>query len=293
MSATCVRCGKPMADGGPVCARPCAAELAEALTRAAGHAEDAWTVIARQARVGSGGGTRRPEPDPVTEEDLRRNPVNAFGWQASIERPLAGALRPEPGPADLGAFDRLRAVENTVGTWARDLGSDATGLSEACTWLTVHVGWLRAHPAAGEAFKELHDACRQLERLVDRPADKELVGMCDCGKVLYALPGRTVIQCRERTCGATWNVGESRAILREALREKLFTAAEAARFAAHWDDRESEPIRKLINKWAERGRLVPHGWVDDGPLFQFGEVLDRLAETPRRERAREAAEMGA
>lgn len=123
---TCVRCGRPTADG--YACHDDALRLAQALQSAAGHAEDAWTVIARQARVGRTGGARAAEPEPApTEEDLRRNAVTAFGWQASVERPTAGALRPEPGPADLGASDRLRAIGNTMTTWAR-LVAEATGM---------------------------------------------------------------------------------------------------------------------------------------------------------------------
>lgn len=125
MTATCIRCARPMADTAYACAG-CGRELAEVLRTAAGHAEDAWTVIARQARMGTTGGTRQPEPEPPAEEDLRRNRVKEFGWQASIERPPVGGLRPEPTPADLGALDRLHAVENTMTTWARALSEEGT-----------------------------------------------------------------------------------------------------------------------------------------------------------------------
>lgn len=278
---TCVACDRPTPDGNAC--TTCAQQLAQALRAAAGHAEDAWTVIARQARVGHGGSGRRPEPElGEPTEDRQRNPVTTFGWQASIERPAVGALRPEPTPADLGALDQLHAVQNAIGTWVRDLGSDFDTLTEAALWLAEQVGLLRHHPAAAEAFKELRDACRQLERLVDRPAERELVGMCDCGKVLYAAAGRTVVQCPQPTCKLVWNVAESRDILRDALRGKLFTAAEAGHFAAHWDERTSEQIRKLINKWAERARLTPHGTIGSDPIYLFGDVLDRLAESPPR-----------
>lgn len=293
MSTTCVRCGAP--TDAAVC-HPEALSLAETLRTAAGHAEDAWTVIARQARVGTAGGTRAPEPEPApTAEDLRRNPVTAFGWQASIERPLAGALRPEPGPADLGAFDRLRAVENTVGTWARDLDSWAEGLIEACLWLAEHVEILRTHPAAQEAFDELHDACRQLERLVDRPADKRLVGVCDCGKVLYAAGGRSVVQCPERTCEMKWDVGESRDILRRHLDDRLVTAGEAARLGQYLDgDRTQDQIRALISRWMRGAEpLIVRGEIRGERTYRFGDVVMRLARTPRRQqRLAEAANTG-
>lgn len=298
-------CGRPAPDG-PACTT-CARQLADTLRNAAGHAEDAWTVIARQTRYSTAGGTRTPEPEPAgVAADLRRNRVTEFGWAASVERPVAGGLRPEPVPADLGALDRLHAAENTITTWARILGADVAGLSAACMWLAEHVAELQHHPAAGEAFGQLHAACAQLERLVDRPpGGHRLVGMCDCGRTLYAPHGRDVVQCKP--CGAKWNVTESQAILLKHLDGRLVTVPEALDMAGWLDtDRTREQIRKLITGWTKRGQLAAHGtiWRDPTdaetrtdpeayqvavPLYRFGEIRARLADTPRRNREGAAA----
>lgn len=303
---TCAVCAKPLADGSVVCSAD-SRELAAALTAAAGHAEDAWTVIARQARYGTGGGVRAEPELSETVEDRRRNRVTAFGWAASIERPVAGGLRPEPLPVALGAADRYHAAENTITTWARDMDSDADSLAGAALWLAEHVEELRHHEAAGEAYDELTDACMLLERLVDRPGrgGDRLVGMCDCGKILYAPHGRDLVTCR--ACGQRWNVPESQAILLEHLDGKLVTTSEALDMAGWLDtDRTREQIRALIHAWAKRGQLAAHGYTwrdpteaelrDDPevgqvrvPLYRFGEVRARLAETPRRQRDGAAA----
>lgn len=305
-------CGRPVADG--YARHDCARRLAQTLTVAAGHAEDAWDVIARQARVGTAGGARRLEPEPPpAPEDLRRNPVTAFGWQASVERPIAGALRPEPTPVDLGASDRYAAVGNTMTTWARHVAEErndrpmahagANPIAHAARYLAVHADHMRGQPWAGEAFDELERACRQLERLVDRPADKELVGVCDCGKVLYAAHGRRFVTCPVATCQLQWEVENSRDILRDALRERLFTASECARLAAFWHERTQPQIRALITTWTrpDRHRLEARGWIPnddytgdgDEPTgwatYLLGDVLDLLAQTPRRERKTEGA----
>jgi hypothetical protein len=313
----CVCCSQPMADGAYACQK-CGRELAQALTEAAGHAEDAWTVIARETRYGTAGGARKAEPEPAAPaSDQRRNRVSEFGWAASIETPARGALRSGQIPPDLSASTSLADVGNVVTTWARHIcerrGAELparrpllgplcaafpcehtsceriqwrvppSDLGEAAAWLATQLGWLRKRPEAGEAFDELTDACRMLRRLVDRPvSDRRLVGVCDCGTTLYALPWQGVVECPDKRCGLRWDVEESRDILRDALRGKLFTAAEAAHLGAFWDERASEQIRKLINKWAERGRLIAHGQVDGAPTFLFGEVIDRLAESPRR-----------
>lgn len=301
MSAQCVRCRRPMPDTAYVCAAD-ARSLAEALTAAAGHAEDAWTVIARQARYGAGSRGGRDEPLPV----------------------------------DLTASAQLAAVENTIGTWARHVleesrwqpvagprcpvgaqcshGSCAeirrpwpmANLGAAAGWLAAHVHWLRMRPEAAEAFGQLTDACTQLERLVDRPSSgHRLVGMCDCGKILYAPHGRDVVQCK--ACGAKWNVTESQGILLRHLDGKLVTVPEALDMAGWLDvDRTREQIRKLVTGWAKTGQIAAHGQVFRDPTeaeiradpeaypvavptYRFGEIRAKLAATPRRNREGVAA----
>jgi hypothetical protein len=309
MTATpCPCCGTPTPDAY-VCQR-CGSALAGALREAAGHAEDAPTVVARLTRYGgAGGGARAAEPEAATVTPAnRRNPVTAFGWAASVERPRAGALIAEPMPYDPDAADRLDAITNTIGTWARDLGTDATNLAEAARWLADHVDWLRHGPAGAEAFTELHDACADLRRLVDSPATDRLVGVCDCSRVLYAMPWHTAVEC-PAPCGARWAVADGLAILRRHVDDRLFTAAEAAPLAVRLvsEERSTEQVRKLINKWGERGELAAKGGVWREPnaaelkkdrdhpmvaerLYRFGDVAERLARTQRREpRDREGA----
>lgn len=289
MSAPCVRCGQPMPDVAFVC-RPEASALAQRLREAFGHLEDAEAVITRQVRYGAGS---------------------------------RGGSDEAPGP-DLAAAARLARIENTIGTWTRHVleerqttipawtltvgPSCAQGwcghascreiryqprpseLAHACAWLASEVEtWLRMRPEADQAFAELESACDDLARLVDRPAETELVGMCDCGRTLYAVEGRTVIRCPQITCRLLWNVAESRDILRRALDAKAVTAGHAARLAQYLDtDRTQEQIRKLINSWSSRGQLLAEGETEDGePTFRFGDVAERLARTPRRA-AREA-----
>lgn len=287
-------CGRPVADG--YARHECALKLAQALTVAAGHAEDAEAVIARQTRYGAGsrgGSGQGLTPDPKRIARFGRIVEAVSGWADILVeetgrrprwRPYLGPLC---APAPPGDDER---------DWSRcDHDSCATARRrEALSTLALDAMWLarprqtdelRQHPAAGEAIATLHRACDDLARFVDRPADRDLVGMCDCGKVLYAAHGRTVVQCPQPTCKLVWNVDRSRDILRDALRGKLFTAAEAAHFAAHWDDRTSEQIRKLINKWNERGRIAAHGTIGSDPIYLFGDVLDRLAQSPPRRTA--------
>lgn len=302
----CVRCARPLADGAYVCA-PEAQGLAETLQTAAGHAEDAETVIARQARYGTGGsGTDEQlvfDPTASARYARFRNTISA--WQrAALEedirpplpwRPTTGPLCQPRSPGHHVPWQGHRCPHDSC-SGIRDR-TPPSPLGEACRWLAGNVEWLRHHPAAGEAFDELTKACEALARLVDRPSTgHRLVGMCDCGKILYAPRGRDVVKCL--VCGQRWNVAESQAILLGHLDGKLVTVPEALDMAGWLDvDRSREQIRKLCNKWVERGQVLAHGHVVDGDgnvraTYRFGEIRERLAETPRRA-AREAAEMGA
>lgn len=324
----CVRCERPTPDG--YACSTCASELAGALREASGHAEDAETVIARQTRYGSGGRGGSVVADPFEseiDEDPRRNPVTVFGWAASIERPAAGALRPGAFPANLAASRAYAVAENVITTWARHVDEEGggelparppiagpvcehecghvtcraiqrppapIGLGVITRWLARQIGWLRTRPEVREAFDELHDACSILVRLVDSPAGGDrLVGMCDCGRILYAPHGRDVVQCRASNCGAKWNVTESQQILRDALDQRLVTAAEAAHLGAYLDtDRSVKQIRRMVAMWVLRGRLAVCGTVPglpdkDGlptrlPTYRFGDIASLMAGATRR-----------
>lgn len=304
MSTPCIRCGA--ATDAYVC-HPEAQALADELLTAAGHAEDAEAVITRQTRYGSGsrGGSDEPMPGDLAAA-AKLGPIRNAAYTAAriVEdytrrtmpawRRAAGPLCETGGGCLHASCAALRVI------------NPPSALAQELEWLSGQTEALRRHPAADELFADLHSTCTALARLVDRPPDRDLVGMCDCGKVLYATAGRTVIQCPERTCKLVWHVERSREILRRALDDKLFTAAEAARFAVRLDsgDRSTEQVRKLITKWHGRGLVAARGHVvvqldelgEDGepktrhdPTFRFGDVVDRLAVTARRNREGAAA----
>jgi hypothetical protein len=278
-----------------------ALSLSQTLQTASGHAEDAEAVIARQARYGGGGSGGSGEPLPVDLTASARYAAIGGAITTWTRHVLDGrgvtlpAWRPVAGPPC-----RPRSPEHHV-YWqmhrcphqsCEAIRSQSTPgpIAQAAAWLATQVDWLRRQPEADEAFRELTAACEDLARLVDRPADKDLVGMCDCGKVLYAPRGKTVVACPVPTCRLTWNVEKSREILRKALDGKLVTAAEAARLGAYLDtDRNQQQIRKLINAWSVRTMVAAHGEIDGEPTFRFGDIADRLARTPRRTPRADAA----
>jgi hypothetical protein len=289
VSAECVRCGAP--TDATVC-RPDALSLAETLVAASGHAEDAEAVIARQTRHGTGGGAGSGDPlpyDPVASVRLGAVAMEVRFWTEDLRdgEPLPTWRRMTGPRCKIG----VRCPHSSCA--ALRVINPPSYLAQAFQWLSGQTEALRRHPAADEAFARLHAACADLERLNDGPADKELVGMCDCGKVLYAPRGKGVVTCPVPTCKLNWDVAKSREILRKALDERLVTAGEAAHLGAYLDtDRTQKQIRALVDAWARRSVITARGKVEgepdeDGqptfePTYRFGDIASRMAVTPRR-----------
>lgn len=312
MTASCVRCGRP--TDATVC-RPEAQTLAAELLTAAGHAEDAEAVITRQVRYGNSGprtGEERPIPSNLaasrrlaaaahtTETWLTRIQATPEPWRV-MTGPLCPPRRPgdEPRRGNRCAHTSCAAIRDRT---------PPSALAEGLQLLARHTDDLRRRPDAADGFTALERTCQDLAHLVDRPADnRHLVGVCNCGKILYAPWDWTVIQCRDRTCGAVWSLADGQDILMRHLDDKLMTGGEASRLAAYLDtSRTQDNIRKLIDRWAGRSLLLAHGYVmrepteaelkDDPnagpvavPTYRFGDIREQLAQTPRRNREGAAA----
>lgn len=203
-------------------------------------------------------------------------------------------------PINLAAGSRLDAVQNEITTWARHVADErglqppsatvaariASGpgdpLTTAARWLTGHLDWLRHRQEVVDAYRDIAAARRIIVGIVDRPGGRILVGACDCGTVLYAKATTAVVTCRNRTCGQSWQVAESRDILRQALDDKLMTAAQIAGLAVVADpDLDRQRVRRLVNVWGHRG--PDHGGVETrghdaggDPLYRFGDAMSRV-----------------
>jgi hypothetical protein len=284
----CDICGNP--TDGYVCPR-CTDETAHYLRHVVDLAAEVETNVARLARYATHDGRRAPQPDEdeqVTAEVNRSQPVTVFGFQASKERQLKNALRAEPLPVDLNASARAAYAFNDVMTWARAVEADRGHpipdvhvgehpAAVAAAYLLGELDWMRHQPFAAEAFDQLKAAGAVIRRIVDRPPDQEFVGVCDCGGYLYARRGASVVVCR---CSLRWKVQESRASLLDVLRDRLVTASEAATFGVlAFPDLQRERIRKLVQSWTREN--LPNPLIGqetpDGPVYSFGEILDRLS----------------
>ena len=301
MAAKCVRCGRP--TDAYVC-RPEAQALAAELATAAGHAEDAEAVLTGQVRYGGGsrGGNEDPMPNLAASVRLGRINTAVRFWTEDLRdgEPLPSWRRAAGPPCQDGA----RCPHASCA--ALRVVNPPSALAQGFAWLSGQMEALRQHPAADEAYGDLKRACEELARLIDRPPGKRLVGVCDCGRILYAADGWSVIRC-PKPCGAIWNVGDGQDILMRHLDDRLVTGSEAAKLAAYLDaDRTQDNIRKLIDALARRSQFIAHGYVmrdptdaelrDDPaagpvavPTYRFGDIREQLARTPRRNREGAAA----
>lgn len=302
--------------GDPTDATVCRGEissLAGYLRPVIAVAGEVETTVARLARYGARGGQAVQPAD----EDLgsgpanRAMPVTVFGWPASKEGRQRGALIETELPFHPGTAKRAYAAINTITTVARDIcetrgidvpmpGPVAGPLcrsgwgcnhptcdwirartvdhpaARAATFLLTQLEWIRHHPDAARFVDELSAAAATLRRCVDRPPAMVIVGMCDCGQYLYAREGQAVATCGE--CKSRWEVATSREILKAALLDRLFTAAEAAVLMMKFEMTVNRNrTRKLIVMWAQRGLISAHGEVDGSPTYRLGDIIDRAA----------------
>lgn len=291
MSATCVRCGRPMAEQAYAdqrCADRAAAQLAEIAD---------MTQAARDIATG----------------------------QASHSGGSGGSGKPGSRlPFDLGATARLDAVQNELTTWARHVAEErgahfvsaafeghrvADPIVEAASWLERNLEWLRHRQEIDSFMVDVEVCARVVRGLARGPTEQKYLGPCGaveqidvttfghqpgsqtmdgptCEGDVYGRVGAKTGACR--TCGAEVAQDERRAWLDDVRRDWLFTAKDIA-------DAYQLNV-KTIRSWHNRGQLAAHGYDPDGsPLHKIGEVLDLAAadaarrETERAKRERRAA----
>lgn len=273
---------RPLHDNAYVCPG-CTNHVGDLLHRLATIAGEAGTTVARLGRIGGGAGRRTGPDQPL--------PVNLGAGSrhdAAVTELLTRArMVAEERGQDLPAVRSITCRHRTC----QSIRSGAMALpGPACEqivdqpiavlagWLAEQLEWLRHHPDGEVALRDIRSACWALERVIDRPADHDLVGRCGCETVLYARRGATTVTCKG--CNTTYDVEECRAGLLDALSGSLFTAAELAGLATYLGLRtQRDRVRKLIWAWANRGLITAHGLIDGDPAYRCGEIMTRLMAT--------------
>lgn len=283
MTQTCVTdgCNRPV-DGQAYACTGCADRAARDLAQIADLADAAHDVATGQTRRGpavhgSGDSDRLPIRLAVMARlDSATTAVTTWARHVASERGIHPPSAAVGDSAGSGAWDRV----------ARSGRDDLSGpLEVAARWLSSHLEWCRHRREWPELARDLSAAARLVRAIVDRPADRQLVGACECEVTLYARPHATVVECPE--CHRSWDVKASRDALIKNLDDRLLTAAEIAVLALIENpDRNRQHVRRCINVWAGRGAvrgIAQRGQTTDGqPLYQVREVLARIAQAEAR-----------
>jgi hypothetical protein len=194
-------------------------------------------------------------------------------------------------PLDLGATERLNAVQGELTTWVRHITAERGGtprtvgsdpIIHSAWYLQSNLEWMRHRAEVDEFLRDVAACARVVARLARGPADRKYLGPCGafpfddnndqddqpCEGDVYVRGEGSVGRCRE--CGAEVARADREAWLDAEVRQYAYTAGEIA--AAY-------PIkRNTINQWASRGRLAAHDTDGNGrPRYNLGDVLDLAA----------------
>lgn len=261
-------CNNLTPPGMLVCA-DCANQLAIALITVpllANALDDAHTKTQRFASAGGRGYHPDPDESPVP-----------FNGNASEARAVMLHALLEAG--DFIARDRgYHRPLDTFTALAGFLGSQ--------------VSWIRAHHNGPAMVRRLLDVVRDADRVVDRPADYQYLGVCEyeldggatCTAELYAHPARLEVECRG--CGAVHPIKERRAWLRGLAEDRTLTPTKLCQAV---DGLGVQVTPKQIENWTQRGRIEPVGHTltkPHRPLYRVGDVVDLVeADALRRDAA--------
>jgi hypothetical protein len=291
----CDLCGNPVGPSEYVCER-CTSETARYL-RDAELAGEVETTVALQARYAVSGGRRAADAYPDDPPGVSRPQIRAetFGWAASREQPERNALRPGRLIVDLNASAKAAHAFNAVTTWARHVeetrGEQAPDVQRgqhpvavAAAWLLGQLDWLRHQREAEEAFTQLQAAGATIRRIVDRPPDQQIVGVCDCGTRLYAYAGAATCTCPNAACALRWDVHESRDRMWDAVHGYLYTANEAALLLMihGLGGYSRRKWAKRITMWHQRNLITPRGEIDGSPAYLFADIYERATRSEDR-----------
>lgn len=210
----------------------------------------------------------REIPGLLAELDTARSGQARFagervgGKSAEVPLPIVDVTRKtEQGVRLLGEREQDRVI-NVVTTWARDIGETLCVMTpniftEVVEWLVARPHELRGHVAAEELHSDILGAVIGLRRVVDRPIDREFLGLCPRdGANLWAEVGESWVRCR--TCREQYSVGELLDKAIEAVEDMLCTIPELLRAC----EAIKRPVkRRTAYWWAHEGILCRRGWL--------------------------------
>lgn len=253
-------CGRDISDRY-VC-EVCADSLARALGDIPWLDDELETTITKRKgidyrRVGGGKGGKTAQPSPPE-------------WTASTARDNLKAV--------LVAWV-LFCAEERVRNQSPHQGIPEDTLPAISRWLMWRVDGLALHDIGAEAVDEITSAVAHCHRLIDRPADRQYLGQCECGEGrLYARPSGAMARCN--TCGQVIDADTLRRKLLAELDDRLCTASEIAKLSTYLGlHDERDRIRKRIERWgANEGHPLRRVSMNGQDHYRFGEAYLALME---------------
>lgn len=246
------RCGKPTRDHAYVCDE-CLGDLSKML------GDVPWLV----------------EQLDITLQRSRGVDYTALGGSPSSERPLS--LHP-------GAFEASQALRTALVMWVRFCSEEsirhqsasnalpADDLVSLSRWLMWRVDGLGLSDLGSDAVSELTRAIGKCRMVIDRPAERQYSGPCECGRDLYHRPGAKLTKCP--ACEREYNIEELLEWMRAGVMGRLVTAREGSTLLGRFD---LSTAQGTIDKWHERKRIVDHGSNAEGHRVYLIDDLFKLA----------------
>lgn len=210
----------------------------------------------------------------VTLGRQRRSDAQAASSEVAMPYSIAAsnalhALRAElVGMVRMCIDDRVPSVDYRE----RHPGDTCASMS---AWLLWRIDGISAQPWAVDVLQQLSRAAAHAFVAIDRPPSRTFAGPCDeCGRDLYAVPGRSVITCRP--CGLTYDLAARRESLLRAVDDQLATATEISRALTSL---EMPVTNERIRQWRHRERIEQRGHDKRGvPLYRVGDIVALLIE---------------
>lgn len=160
-------------------------------------------------------------------------------------------------------------------------------VQEMARWLIWRLDRMALHPEFATALRKVEAAVDHARSSVMPLPARQWLGACgapDCDGSMFARPDETLAVCPR--CGAWVEAKARRNWLISELENELYTAAEIAALCEP-DPRVRPAVRKRLNQWASRGRLLDPRVIDwtpgqcpypspTGLRFRFGDAFGLL-----------------
>lgn len=151
---------------------------------------------------------------------------------------------------------------------------------DMCRWLLWRVDNMAWHPDVAPLVHEVNKAVDAAVWVVDRPPTRQQLGPCPipgCPGTLSATLGGTWARCTDKSCRHQTEAQPLRDDVLIRVGSSLVTAAEFADLAvylggyADWT-KARDQIRKRVNQWATRHRVVAATGAGETARFRFNEL---------------------